>query len=148
MKGTPVPIPARLTVVTLGVADVARSTAFYRALGWEPSSASMPEVTFIQLNGAALGLFGRNDLATDAGIEATTPAGFTGVTCAINVNDPDEVASILAEVERAGGRIVNPSTLADWGGISGYFADPDGDLWEVVHAPMFPVGTDGRIQLP
>ena len=142
------PIPARLSVVALGVADVARSTAFYRALGWEPSSASMPEVTFIQLEGAALALFGRDDLAADAGVPPTAPGGFSGVTCAINVNTPDEVSSILATAEAAGARIVKPATRADWGGTSGDFADPDGHLWEVVNPPAFIVGTDGRITLP
>lgn len=140
-------VPARLSLVTLGVRDVARSTAFYQALGWPLSPASVPgEVSFFNTAGAILALYGREALAEDA---HGTPAGPTGaVAMAINLDSREQVDAAFEEVRRIGGAVVKPPTAADWGGYSGYFADPDGHLWEVAHNPAWPVGEDERPALP
>jgi catechol 2,3-dioxygenase-like lactoylglutathione lyase family enzyme len=140
-------VEPRLSLITLGVRDMARARAFYEALGFVASSASNEDVTFFQAGGAALGLFGWDPLAQDAGVP---PAGdgFRGVTVAHNVRDKHEVAAVLAAAEAAGGRIVTPAHDVFWGGHNGYFADPDGHLWEIAWNPFFPLGDDGSLQLP
>lgn len=141
------PVPARITCVTLGVADLARATAFYEALGWERSPVSADEVSFFRTAGPMLALFGRDDLAADATVPSTPRAGmFTGVTLAINVNTDAEVDDALAGAAAAGATIVKPAAHTDYGGYSGYFADPEGNLWEVVRA--FTVDDAGRIVIP
>ena len=137
----------RISLITLGVRDVARARAFYEALGFVASSASNESVAFFPARGAALGLFGWGSLAEDAGVE---PAGegFRGVTVAHNVRDKAEVAAVLAAAEAAGGRIVKPAQDVFWGGHNGYFADPDGHLWEIAWNPFFPIAPDGSLQLP
>lgn len=137
----------RISLITLGVRDVARSRAFYEALGFLPSSASTDDVAFFQLGGAALGLFGWDPLAQDAGVDPTGE-GFRGVTIAHNVRSKEEVASVLAAAAAAGGRIVKPAQDVFWGGHHGYVADPDGHLWEIAWNPFFPLADDGSIQLP
>lgn len=137
----------RISFVTLGVADVARARAFYEALGFRASSASQPSVTFFDAGGMVLGLFGRAALAEDAGVADSGP-GFAGVALAHNVGSEAEVATVLAEAEAAGGRIVKAAQRAFWGGFSGYFADPDGHLWEVAYNPFFPLDAAGRPTLP
>lgn len=141
-------VPARINLVTLGVSDVARSTAFYEALGWRRSSVSQDAVSFLQLGAVVLSLFGHDDLAADAGVAAGAPPPFRGVTLAINVEADGDVGAVLAEAERAGATVVKPSSRADWGGTTGYFADPDGHLWEVAHNPGFPFAPDGSLLLP
>ncbi|HEX8630086.1 MAG TPA: VOC family protein [Catenuloplanes sp.] len=142
-------VPARLSLATLGVADVARATAFYEALGWPLSSASVPEVvSFFRTAGGLLSLFGVDDLAADATVEPPTGSGFRGVALAINVDSPDDVDAALATAVQAGGTLVKPAQRASWGGYTGYFADPDGHLWEVAHNAGFPIGPDGRPTLP
>ncbi len=141
-------VPARVNLVTLGVADVARATAFYEALGWRRSSASAPTVTFFHTGGPVVALFGAADLATDAGMPATPLPAFRGVALAMNVTDPGDVDSVLSQAVAAGGTLVKAGVAADWGGYSGYFADPDGHLWEVAHNPGFPLDEDGAIVLP
>jgi catechol 2,3-dioxygenase-like lactoylglutathione lyase family enzyme len=140
-------VEPRLSLITLGVRDMARARAFYEALGFVASSAGNEDVTFFQAGGAALGLFGWDPLAQDAGVP---PAGdgFRGVTVAHNVRDKHEVAAVLAAAEAAGGRIVTPAHDVFWGGHNGYFADPDGHLWEIAWNPFFPLGDDGSLQLP
>lgn len=138
-------IPARLSIVTLGVADLPRSVAFYAALGWDRSPASMDEIVWFRLTGSALGLFSRADLAADAGVPVSG-SGFSGVTLAINVETEDLVDSSIADALAAGGSIAKPPTHAEWGGYSGYFADPDGHLWEVAYNPTFPL-VDGVAQI-
>lgn len=131
-------VPRRLSVVTLGVTDLARSVAFYEALGWRRSSASVEgEVAFFRLDGAFLALFGRDALAEDAHV-AADGSGFVPVSLAINVDREEEAAEVVAAAEAAGATVVKPATRAFWGGVSGYFADPDGFLWEVVWNPGFP----------
>ena len=136
-----------LSVITLGVADLARSRAFYRALGWQESPASQAEVAFYQAGGVIFALFGREALAGDA---AVTPGQgmFPGFTLAHNVASAAAVDDTLAEAVQAGGRLIRPGDKADWGGYRGYFADPDGFLWEVCHNPFFPLGADGLVRLP
>lgn len=138
----------RLSLVTLGVADMARARAFYEGLGFRASSASQDSVTFFQIGPLALGLFGRDALAADAGAPAGAPGGFSGITLAQNVRTREAVAAVLAEAEAAGGRIVKPAEDVFWGGHSGYFADPDGHLWEVAWNPFFEIAADGALKLP
>ncbi len=136
----------RLSLITLGVADVARSRRFYEALGWRASGASQAAVTFFQLGGMALSLWGRADLARDAGV-ADSP-GFGGVALAHNARTRELVDTILAEAAAAGGRIVKPGIPTFWGGYAGYFTDPDGHLWEVAWNPHFQLLADGSLRLP
>jgi catechol 2,3-dioxygenase-like lactoylglutathione lyase family enzyme len=138
----------RISLVTLGVRDLARARAFYLdGLGWTASGASNEAVTFIQMNGVALGLWSRESLAEDAGV-ADTDATFSGVSIAYNARDRAEVDRVLARAEAAGGRIVQPAREVFWGGYSGYFTDPDGHLWEVAWNPFWEVTEDGRVVLP
>lgn len=141
-------VPARLSIVTLGVSDLAKSRAFYTALGWRLSSASSEEICWFRIGGCALGLFPYRELAADATVEATGRPGFDGVTLAINVASEAEVDTALAEAEAAGAAIVKPGQRVEWGGYSGYFADPDGFLWEVAHNPGWPDKGDGWLGPP
>lgn len=138
----------RISFVTLGVSDVARSRAFYEKLGFRVSSASNPAVTFLDGGGIVLSLWGRTALAADAMVPDDGPAGFSGIALAHNVRSEVEVARVIAEAEAAGGTVVRPSEPAFWGGTAGYFADPDGHLWEVAHNPDFPLDREGRVTLP
>jgi catechol 2,3-dioxygenase-like lactoylglutathione lyase family enzyme len=145
-------IPARISLVSLGVADVARSTAFYESLGWRRSTSSQDGViSFVHTSGAVLDLFGAGDLAEDADLPATqaeAPPPFRGFTLAINVGSRDEVDDAFAAAAAAGATITKPPRSAEWGGYSGYFADPDGFLWEVAHNPFWPLDDRGLPQLP
>jgi uncharacterized protein len=141
------PVPPRISLVTLGVADVEASTLFYERLGWHRSGASVPGTSFIQLDGLVLSLFGRRDLADDAGIADTAP-GFSGVTLALNQRTTVAVDRVLQDAVAAGARLVKPAQDLPWGGYGGYFADPDGHLWEVAFNPHWPMDADGRIVLP
>jgi hypothetical protein len=142
-----VSIPARLTLVTLAVADVARATSFYEALGWRKSSASQDEVSFFQLGGLALSVFGRQDLADDAEL-SSDGQGFTGISLAINLESEAEVDRVAAEWLACGGTMVKHPRRVSWGGYSGYVKDLDGHLWELAHNPGFPLLADGSVQLP
>lgn len=137
----------RLSIVTLGVADLAASKAFYQRLGWSPSvTASNDEIVFFQLGGIVLSLYNRAALARDARLEPGE--GFGGVVLAYNGRDKEEVDDTLAAAEAAGARILKPAEEVFWGGYSGYFADPDGHPWEVAWNPHFPINEDGSIELP
>ena len=140
----------RLSLVTLGVADLARSRRFYEeGLGWRASGASTDEVAFFQLGGIALALWGREALAEDARLPDPGPGGgFGGVALAHNVRTREEVDAVLARARAAGGRVLRPGEDASWGGYTGYFADPDGHLWEVAWNPHFALREDGALQLP
>ncbi len=140
-------VPARLTLVTLGVTDVARATSFFEALGWRKSSASNDDVSFFQLGGLALSVFGREALADDAEV-SSQGAGFTGISLAINLESEAEVERVAAEWVLCGGTIVKQPQRVFWGGYSGYVADPDGHLWELAHNPGFALSADGSMQLP
>ncbi len=137
----------RISLITLGVADVARSTDFYQRLGWSKSSASNDDVTFIQLKGTVLGLFSRSHLAEDARVE-NTPPGFSGVTLAYNVASEIGVDAVVKFVMSCGATLVKAPEKVFWGGYSGYVADPDGHLWEIAHNPFFPLDEHGHVVLP
>lgn len=137
----------RLNVVTLGVADVARSTAFYEQLGWKRSSASHDSISFLQLGPIVLGLIGRAALAEDAGLP-NTPLGFGGFTLSQNVESPDAVIAVIDEALAAGARLLKPPHKAFWGGFTAYFADPDGHPWEIAHNPFFDYDEAGMVRLP
>ncbi len=142
------PIPARVSLVTLGVADVERATVFYQTLGWPLSPASVAgEVSFFNTAGGLLALWGSENLAADTGLPSAPP-GFRGVALAINLEDRAAVDAALGAAAGAGGMIIKAAVQADWGGYTGYFADPDGHVWEVAHNPGWPIGDDGRPTLP
>ena len=137
----------RISLVTLGVADLARSRAFYEALGWRASSASQPEIVFFQANGLALALYGRAALAEDAEVE-DRPSGFSGITLAYNGRSEAEVDEVFAAAVKAGAQAVKIPRKTSWGGYSGYFADPDWHLWEVAFNPSFALDEAGNLTLP
>lgn len=127
-----------VSLITLGVTDLARAAAFYRdGLGW-PVRFENDQVIFFQLNSLMLGLFPREALAEDAGVTFAADAGSPRMALAHNVSSPEAVDAVMREAEAAGGRIVKPAARAFWGGYSGYFADPDEFLWEVAHNPDMP----------
>lgn len=140
-------IPARLSIVTLGVRDVAQSVAFYEALGWERCASSMDEIAWFRTTDSYIGLFGWNDLAADANLVAPSRGSFGGITLAINLETRDAVDSALADAVAAGGSILKPGTELPFG-YGGYFADPDGHPWEVCYNRDFPFGPDGHIVIP
>lgn len=136
-----------LSFITLGVADLARSRAFYRALGWQESSSSQEAIAFFQAGSVVFGLFQREALAEDANV-APAGSGFPGFTLAHNVESEAAVLSTLDEAVSVGATLVRPGEKVFWGGFRGYFADPDGFLWEVCYNPFFPLDAEGRVQLP
>lgn len=137
----------RISLVTLGVDDLDRAVRFYEAMGLKRNMNITEGVAFFQMGGVVLGLWGREHLATDAGLSGVR-VGFPGVSLAYNTRSEVEVDDVLANAERAGGRIVKPAQRAFWGGWYGYFADTEGHLWEVAHNPDFPIAEDGTISLP
>ena len=136
-----------ISFVTLGVSDLPRSRKFYAALGWQESSGSTPDVAFFQAGTVAISLFTREALAEDANV-APQGSGFAGFTFAHNVESEAAVVSTLAAAVAAGATLVRHADKAFWGGFRGYFADPDGFLWEVCWNPFFPLDPDGHVQLP
>lgn len=136
-----------VSLITLGVRDLARSRHFYQQLGWKESSASKAEIAFFRLNGMGLALFGRDALADDAGVPAAG-SGFAGIALAINVGSREAVAEVIAEAAAAGARVTQAAAPVFWGGFRGYFADPDGHLWEVCWNPYWPLHPDGSLELP
>ena len=136
-----------ISFVTLGVGDLARSRQFYAALGWKESSSSNADIAFFQAGSVAFALFQREALAEDANV-AAQGSGFSGFTLAHNVESEEAVVNTIAEAVAAGATLVRPADKVFWGGFRGYFADPDGYLWEVCWTPFFPVDTDGFVQLP
>lgn len=141
-------IPARLSIVTLGVADLSRSVAFYTALGWERCESSSKAITWFRTADSHLGLFPWHELAEDAQLPAEPRVAFGGMTLAINVETAAEVAPALEAAVAAGASLLKPATAMDWGGTSGYFADPDGHPWEIAHNPDFPIDANGRTRIP
>jgi predicted lactoylglutathione lyase len=142
-----VSVPARISIVTIGVREVARSAAFYEALGWERCASSIAEIAWFRTVGSYLGIFGWNDLAADARIVDASRGSFGGITLAINVETDAEVDAALEEAVAAGGTLLKPGTRLPFG-YGGYFADPDGHPWEVMHNLDFAIGPDGRITIP
>jgi catechol 2,3-dioxygenase-like lactoylglutathione lyase family enzyme len=126
----------RISLVTLGVDDLARERAFYEALGWSGAMQPDAEVCFFQAGGMVFGLW-----------TAVGGHGAPGIELAHNVRRPEDVASVLAAAEHAGGRIVRAAAEAEWGGTTGAFADPEGYVWEVAYNPDWKIEDDGSIRI-
>ena len=137
----------RISIVTLGVSDLGQSREFYERLGWRRAATKTEGIVFFQAGGMALALYPREELAKDANV-AADGHGFGGATLAYNARNRGEVDSVLSEAQVAGAKILKPAEEAFWGGYSGYFADPDGFLWEVAWNPFFPIAADGAIHIP
>jgi uncharacterized glyoxalase superfamily protein PhnB len=137
----------RLSLLTLGVADVAHSRAFYERLGWVASSESQAGVAFFQAGGTVLALYGRDALDRDVGLKGGAPAGH-GVTLGLNVADEPAVDRVIAEFVAAGGTLVKPGHKAFWGGYNGFVADPDGFVWEIAFNPFWTFDERGALVLP
>lgn len=136
----------RLSLVTLGVADLARAVGFYAALGWEAGNDwRAQDVAFFQCGGMAVALWSRAELAADSAVSDS--GGWGGVTFAYNVRSAAEVDAALAAAEAAGATIGRPGAATFWGGYSGVFVDPDGHPWEVAHNPHWTVNEDGTITI-
>lgn len=137
----------KLTVVTLGVKDLKRSRDFYEhGLKW-PVAMANEHIVFFQLQGIVFGLYPRHLLAEDAQVE-DKGSGFSGITLAINVPSDDDVNAMFQLVERLGAKVVKRPQKVFWGGYSGYFADPDGHLWEVAYNPFWTLDKTGNVEIP
>lgn len=140
-------IPAKITLLTLGVSDVDRSTRFYESLGWKKSDKSEEGITFIQLGSIVLSLYAYEKLAEDAKVEPGVRQAFPSFTFAINCDSRDEVDAVMKEAKTVGARISKEAQEVFWGGYSGYFSDPDGFLWEVAHNPFFETDNNGYLSI-
>ena len=138
----------RLSLITLGVADLADSIRFYEALGWKRSVHAAEGVAFFQLGAIALSLYPVEALAHDAGTHWRGHGGFGGIALAHNVRSKREVDSVVAEWIAAGGTITRAARDMEWGGYAAYVADPDGNPWEIAWNPGFPLDATGAITLP
>jgi catechol 2,3-dioxygenase-like lactoylglutathione lyase family enzyme len=136
----------RLSLVTLGVTDLARARSFYEALDWTTRAEPTDDVVFFQAGGMIVALWDRAELAADSAVE--DPGGWGGVTLAHNVGSPQEVDAIMAEAREAGATIGRAAGETFWGGYSGVFIDPDGHPWEVAHNPRWTLREDGSVSLP
>ena len=136
----------RVSLVTLGVAELARARAFYEALGWVTRADPGDDVVFFQAGGMVVALWSRKKLADDSAVDDS--GGWGGVTLAHNVHSPAEVDSVIDEARRAGARIGREPAETFWGGYSAIFIDPDGHPWEVAHNPHWTLDEDGSIALP
>ena len=138
----------RLTAVTLGVADLQRARRFYeKGLGWSASLTGGEDVVFFQANGLVIALWGRANLAKDANL-IDDGGGFSGIALAHNARSREQVDAVLAKAGQAGARILKPGQETFWGGYAGYFADPDGHMWEVAWNPFWPLDDAGNVKLP
>ncbi len=136
----------RLSLVTLGVADLGRARAFYEALGWRTRARPEDDVVFFQAGGLVVALWSREQLAEDSGVADS--GGWGGVTFAHNVRSPQEVDAVIEEARNAGAHIPREPAETFWGGYSGMFVDPDGHPWEVAHNPHWTIRDDGSVELP
>jgi predicted lactoylglutathione lyase len=136
----------RVSLITLGVADVGSARAFYEQLGWV--GQEVQETVFVQAGGLALVLWSREKLADDGAIADEGTDGFGGIVLAHNVRSNEEVDEIIATAEAAGATVTKPAAATFYGGYSGYFTDPDGHAWEIAHNPGFPLAADGSIEIP
>ncbi|HEX6236466.1 MAG TPA: VOC family protein [Acidimicrobiales bacterium] len=137
----------RVSLITLGVGDLARSRAFYESLGWR--GQEVEETVFFQAGGLVLVLWGRDELADDTGVGgAERPDGFGGVVLAHNVRSRDEVDDIVATAARSGAEVTRAPRETFYGGYAGHFADPDGHLWEIAYNPGFHLAADGTLTVP
>lgn len=139
---------AHISLITLGVADVAKATSFYERLGFVRSKrASQESVSFFQAGPVVLALWGRDAQRDDAQAEELW-TGNGGIAVAQNLSSEAEVDAVMARAEAAGARILKPAAKTFWGGYDGYFADPDGHVWEVAFNPFWELNEDGRVKLP
>ncbi|MFG2051293.1 VOC family protein [Micromonospora sp. NPDC048935] len=136
----------RISLITLGVSDLARAKAFYEHLGWQ--GQEVEETVFLQAGGLALVLWSRDKLAADAGVPNPDTGGFGGMTLAQNVRSRAEVDEVMAVAGQAGAEVTQPARETFYGGYAGYFADPDGHVWEIAWNPGFTLGPDGSLTLP
>jgi len=136
----------RVSVITLGVRDLAKSRGFYEALGWRTTAAADDDVVFFQSGGMVFALWGRDQLAEDSCVADS--GGWGGVTLAHNVGSPAEVDDVIAAAEQAGAIVGRRGAETFWGGYSGVFLDPDGHPWEVAHNPFWTQSASGDITLP
>jgi hypothetical protein len=136
----------RVSLVTLGAADLGRARAFYEALGWKTGAAPEDDVVFFPAGAMVIGLWGRDQLTADSGV--VDAGGYGGVTLAYNVRSPAEVDTTIEEARAAGATIAREPAETFWGGYSAVFVDPDGHPWEVAHNPHWTLDDDGRVSLP
>lgn len=135
----------RVSLITLGVADLRRSRLFYERLGWR--GQEVEETVFFRAGGQAVVLWGRDKVAADAGID-DEGSGFGGIVLAHNVASREEVDAVVAAAESAGGDVTSPPAETFYGGYAGFFTDPDGHVWEIAYNPGFRLGPDGALELP
>jgi predicted lactoylglutathione lyase len=138
-------VDQRVSLITLGVADLARARAFYEALGWTTGAAPDDDVVFFQAGGMVVALWDRERLAEDSSVKDS--GGWGGVTLAYNTRSPEEVDAVIEEARAAGGTIGREGAATFWGGYSGLFLDPDGHPWEVAHNPHWGLADDGSVKL-
>jgi catechol 2,3-dioxygenase-like lactoylglutathione lyase family enzyme len=136
----------RLSLVTLGVRDLARARAFYEALGWTTRAGPDDDVVFFAAGGTIVSLWDRANLAEDTAVEDS--GGWGGITLAHNVGSPEEVDAVLIEAQAAGAEIARPGAPTFWGGYSGVFVDREGHAWEIAHNPHWTLAEDGSVVLP
>jgi predicted lactoylglutathione lyase len=138
-------VEQRVSLITLGVADVAAARAFYERLGWR-CTLEVQETAFFQAGGMIVTLWGREKLAAESGV--VDGGGWGGVTLSHNVGSREEVDAVVDEARSAGAHVTRPPAATDWGGYTGAFVDPDGHPWEIAHNPGFVLGDDGTIAIP
>ncbi|MEV4808507.1 VOC family protein [Micromonospora avicenniae] len=136
----------RISLVTLGVADLPRARAFYERLGWR--GQEVEQTVFFQAGGSALVLWDRAELAADAGVDDPGGGGFGGMTLAQNVRSRAEVDEVMAAAAAAGAKVTQPARETFYGGYAGCFADLDGHVWEIAWNPGFPLAPDGTLTVP
>jgi uncharacterized glyoxalase superfamily protein PhnB len=136
-----------ISMITLGVGDIAAATAFYEAFGLKKSAASQEGVTFFQLGPSVLGLFGRAALTEDGNADAVW-SGNGGISLAYNLPSEADVDRLMSRAKEIGAKILKAPQRAFWGGYHGYFADPDGHVWEIAYNPFFAVDDRGAVTLP
>jgi uncharacterized protein len=139
---------ARLTLLTICVSDLARSAAFYEALGFRRLARNAAGVAFFDAGGVILSLWSASEMGKDAGIAVERPKGFRDVSLAWNVASTDEVDRGMTRAVAVGARALRKPETAFWGGYTAYFADPDDHIWEIAYNPGFPLSDDGRLMLP
>jgi predicted lactoylglutathione lyase len=139
-------VDQRLTLITLGISDLARARRFYEALGWTTGAEEDDDVVFFQVGCMVVALWDRSRLAEDS--EVTDAGGWGGVTLAYNTRSADEVDQVIEEARAAGAKIGREPGETFWGGYSAIFIDPDGHPWEVAHNPRWTIEEDGSLTLP
>jgi len=146
-KSNNYPMEQRLTIITLGVSDLKKSTEFYETnFGWERLNSSTEDIVFFQLNGIQLALFGKNELAKDAAVD-NDGKGFKGITMAYNTRSEIEVDEIIKRLKQKGVKIIKEPAKVFWGGYSAYISDLDGNLWEIAFNPYLHLDEKGNIKM-